>query len=188
MKKLALLAIPMCLVFLLFLAIEDGFSRGAEAVVGRRGRWLRRRRLQGGRRSCLSGWWCFLPQSFHEFLFPLAVLGITIKTATVPQRCLSPAASFDSRQGGISAPQFFRPKAFFGCRLKSTEQGSWRRTVEAEPGSTSAVLESSPTGRKRYVGSGQDWSRCCCWSPWICRGEAIARIARTGRRKAWPWR
>ena len=28
MKKLALLAIPMCLVFLLFLAIEDGFSRG----------------------------------------------------------------------------------------------------------------------------------------------------------------
>jgi hypothetical protein len=28
MKKLALLAIPMCLVFLLFIAIEDGFSRG----------------------------------------------------------------------------------------------------------------------------------------------------------------
>ena len=28
MKKLALLAIPICLVFLLCLAIEDGFSRG----------------------------------------------------------------------------------------------------------------------------------------------------------------
>ena len=36
----------------------------------------------------------------------------------------SPAATpFDLRQGGISAPQFFRPKAFFGCRLKSTDTG-----------------------------------------------------------------
>ncbi|MGO9571968.1 MAG: hypothetical protein ACLP5H_30970, partial [Desulfomonilaceae bacterium] len=74
--------------------------------------------------------WCCFPQSFHEFLFPVAVFSIAVKTKAIQQCCLTPeayfdskedcvsaATVFDSRQSGVSAAQYFRPKAFFGCRL-----------------------------------------------------------------------
>ena len=68
-------------------------------------------------------------QPFHEFLFPLTVRGIAVKTEAIQQGGLSAAASFDSEQGRISTPQFFRPKAFFDSRPKSCEQacGWWGR-------------------------------------------------------------
>ena len=190
-EKASTLAIPMCLVFLLFLAIEDGFSRGGRGGGfgggGFRGGGYGGGYRGGGGAAYRGGGASYRSPSMSSYSRSRSSVSRSRpqqsrSVASRPQRPSTPGRVASQR------PSFFRPKAFFGCRLKSTEQGSWRRTVEADPGSTSAVVESSSTGRKRDVGSGQDWSRCCRGSPWICRGEATAWIARTWRRKARPWR
>ena len=99
MKKLALLALPMCLVFLLFLGVEDGFSRGGRGGGGGGGGGFGGGGYSGARRRRRSIMVELLhrsPSMSSPFLGSRSSAS-QLKADAIRQCCLSAAASLDFR-------------------------------------------------------------------------------------------
>ena len=117
MKRLALLAVPIALIFCLILVADDAFSRGGGG--GRVAAVLEEVAATAEAEEAAYGGGGAAHRSPSMSSHRPRGLSIAVKTGAIEQGRLSPAASFDSQPGGISTARFFRPESFL--RLPAQE-------------------------------------------------------------------